>query len=69
MENSNASKHSNGEKSVVKMKVEFPKIKTKFPLKKEYGRVTVHKEVRNLDDPNVSSKIDEKGEKLTFTRW
>lgn len=38
------------------MKVVLPKIKTKHPLKKEYGRVTVHKEAKNLDDPNVSSK-------------
>lgn len=47
--------HNNSaqEKSVFKLKVELPKIKTKFPLKKEYGRVTVYKEAKNLDDPNV----------------
>lgn len=52
-ENSKAIKETHKEKSVVKMKVELPKIKTKFPLQKEYGRVTVQKPARNLDDPNV----------------
>ena len=53
-EKSKSLKDSDKEKSVVKMKIELPKIKTKFPLQKEYGRVTVQKIIRNLDDPNVS---------------
>ena len=54
LESSTVSKRTDmREKSVMKMKVELPKIKTKFPLKKEYGRVTVHKEAKNLDNPVV----------------
>jgi hypothetical protein len=34
---------SQNEKSVIKMKIELPKIKTKFPIEKTYGRVSAPK--------------------------